>query len=305
MTPDTSGTVAVVNGEEVSLTEFERRIQALPLYTRARYATTEAKLEFLEAQAEFEILADRAEKQGYGTKPEVRQAVKEALVRQWINEELRTRVRMQDITEDEIRAAYEADPSRYASAAARRVAILGSDKASTAEELREIVEGQVYDEPIKKLNMLRRLADVHHVDPALKRKGGDFGFVEDPASKHAKNTGLQAEVARHVFGEGMAQIGDLTPVFEFEGIFYIASFIEERPGRQRELGDVEDEIRETLYEARRDEERTKIFEELRKGANIQVFEDVLAGVKEPALKDQTLERLLRGTNKVPVPDHRP
>lgn len=305
VTADTSGTVALINGEEISLTEFERRIQALPPYTRARYATTEAKLEFLEAQAEFEILADRAEKKGFGTSPEVNQAVKEVLVKQWLNEQLRVRVSMQDITEDEIRKAYEADPTRYQSPAMRRVAILGSDRQSTAQKLREIVEGQTYDEPVKKLNMLRRLADVHHIDPALKKKGGDFGFVEDPTSTQSKNTGLQAEVARYVFGEGMAQIGDLTPVFEFNGAFYFASFIEERPALARELRDVEDEIREQLYQARRSEERVKIFEELRKTTNIQIFDDVLASVGTPTPRDETLERLLRGANKVRVPEAQP
>jgi len=302
LTPDTSETVAVVNGEKLSLTEFDRRIQSLAPFARARYATTEARLEFLEAQVEFEILADRAEKRGYGERPEVMHAVKEAMVRHLLAEELRTRVSMRDITEDEIRDAFEEAKDAYRSPRARKVALIGSDTAKTAENLRALIEDQPFEKPLDKLNMLRRLADVHHYDPALRRKGGDVGFVEDPASPLNKNQGLEDTLARHVFQ--LTEIGELTPVFEFQGKFYIASFIEEREARSRELRDVEDEIREKLYAARREEARKAITREARESAQIEVFEDVLKSVPQPETEDKTLERLLQSGNKVRVRDLR-
>lgn len=292
--------VAVVNGEELTMTEFERRIEGLNPYARARYSSTEAKLEFLDAQVEFEILADVAERKGYGGRPEVMHAIKEAMVRHYLAEELRKRVSMRDITDDEIRQAYEKDPTAFHKPRARNVALIGADQAKTVEGLREIIEAGTYEEPEQKLNMLRRLADAHHFDPALKRKGGEHGWVEDPASPLAKNEGLNATLAKHVFG--LSEVGEVTPVFGHAGKFYIATYIEEQAANVRGLEDVKDEIREKLYTKRREEERQRIIAEAQEEVEVTVNREILEKVEPPDSAEKTLERLLQQGNKVPVRD---
>jgi hypothetical protein len=74
--------VVIVDGEEIPLAELDRRIERLPSYARSRLASVPSRQKHLDALADFELLADEAERKGYGDDPRVVDAVKEALAKQ-------------------------------------------------------------------------------------------------------------------------------------------------------------------------------------------------------------------------------
>lgn len=74
--------VVVVDGEEISLGELEYRVERLPSYARSRLASVQSRQRHLDALADFELLADEAERKGYGDDPRVVDAVKHGLAQQ-------------------------------------------------------------------------------------------------------------------------------------------------------------------------------------------------------------------------------
>lgn len=69
----------VVDGEPISLQEFQRRIERLPPWGQARFGTADARQAHLFAVADFELLADEAVRQGYEADPRVVDHVKRAV----------------------------------------------------------------------------------------------------------------------------------------------------------------------------------------------------------------------------------
>ena len=89
---DTSPTVATVGEQALTFASFNRRLNALPPYARARYGTIEALTEFLDAQITVELMADAARAQRMARAPEVVDAVKDAVAERAEDEALRRRL---------------------------------------------------------------------------------------------------------------------------------------------------------------------------------------------------------------------
>ncbi|GEM_PF-4314050 len=66
---DGSAPLIILEGEEISLNEFNRRIDALPDFAAARLTTIEEKRAYLAAVAQFEVLAHYAAKKGFDKDP--------------------------------------------------------------------------------------------------------------------------------------------------------------------------------------------------------------------------------------------
>lgn len=77
--PGEERVVAEVAGEVVTLQEFRRRVDRLPTWGRARLGTVEARQNHLPALADFELLADEAERRGYADDPRVVATVKQTV----------------------------------------------------------------------------------------------------------------------------------------------------------------------------------------------------------------------------------
>ncbi|MBA2661725.1 MAG: peptidyl-prolyl cis-trans isomerase [Bradymonadaceae bacterium] len=266
--------VAIVNGEVITLGEFERRINGLAPFARARYATTERKQEYLANVVQFEVLADEAEKRGYGQDPAVLHAMKEVMVRQMLNDQLRERVSMREIDEAAVEQRYRANASEFAQPEQRRAAVIVLDSESEAASLRERFESREHDSREARVQDFRLLAHRHSTDRLTAENGGDAGLLRPNESEPAR-----AQLSRVAFA--LAEVGELSEPYAIEGGWQLTMIIEKRPGQVRSLDEASREIRAQLFEEKRQAARGEFIEELMRSAKVETFHSALEKLESP------------------------
>lgn len=280
--------VAVVNGEEISLAEFNRRVRELPEFARVRYATVAQQQDWLDSVAQFEVMADVAEKKGMGERPEVYFALKQAMADQLIEDIVREKLSMDDIDEVAIAAYYQAHKADFERPEARRVVLIEVGTREEAARIRERVLVEMERAEDSAANAFRRAAASYSTDRAVGIKGGDIGFIS-PGEALAEADEAQQKRAR--IAEAIApleQIGELTPVFALDPGWGLATFIEERAAEVTSMDEAASEIRQILYQERREKIVAEFIASLRKDATIKTFPEVidaLAPAPKPAARD--------------------
>lgn len=268
--------VVVVDGEEISLAEFNRRLRELPEFARARFSTVEKKQQYLDTVAQFEMMADVAEERGLGTRAAVLDAMKTALAERVASEVVREKLSMNDIDEAAIERYYSEHPDEFRTPAARRVALIEADTREDAETVRERVIAAIEkaDDPVIEF---RRAAAGYSVDREVAKEGGDVGFVEAPRADSERPT-----LAREVFD--LEKKGQVSPVFTFDDGFALATFFEERPEKVVSLEEATGEIRQKLYEKRKAELAREFLAQLREDIDVERHQDVAARAEAPPPK---------------------
>ena len=265
----------------------ERRIQELAPYARARLSSVDKRQKFLDRMVEFEVLADVAERRGYGNGPDAVGAIKEAMVDQLLDDVVDERVDRDEITERDIEQYYDENRADYVTPAARHVAIIEVDTQKAAQSIRADLVDTESESPVQRSDTFRRAAARYSLAPKAKQKGGATGWVRPPHDSPDR-----PDLARRIYA--LSQRGDVTEVFQVDGHWAIATFFEVRKSETTPLDQAREEIEDTLYEKRRDRAKRAFVEEARSTADIEVHQDVLADIEPPA------EAPARSTNAIPT-----
>ncbi len=268
--------VARVDGEEITLEEFERRINGLAPFARVRLQSLERRKEFLRSTVQFEIMADEAERRGYGDRPEVRHAIKETMVRLMVAELLRKEVSISDIDDEMVEAYFEERADEFTGVERRRVARLWTAEKEKIEALVERWEREKPDELAEEMRLFRQFAFRHSEDRDSGDMGGDVGWVVEPDDAFSSAPGTL-----------------LGPVEKGDG-WEIRMVVEVQESSTPTLEEVESDIRTKLYEEKRRAVRQQYIDELKAQATVELFEDRLEDVRPPSARTpQKLEELPR------------
>jgi parvulin-like peptidyl-prolyl isomerase len=266
--------VAIVNGEVITHQEFQRRIQQLAPFARARLSSIDKRKKYLDSVVQFEIMADEAEKRGYGDDPAVLQAMKDVMIRKMIQEEVRQRVSMSDISEEQVEKYYREHRNRYRKPESRRTALLLVD---TEAEARDIRAGLLEDQPAAedaKVLEFRKMAANLTTEREDAREGGDVGWIDHPDARPQR-----IKLSREVFG--LDNPGDISEPFRLKDKWALVTYFKKRSGSDKKLDEVRESIRETLYAERKKDARDAFIAELQKGARVEKHHDVIEAVEAP------------------------
>lgn len=286
---DKSEPVALIEGQPLTLAEFERRIDQMPLEARPRFASPEGRKALLESQVQFEILALRAAQKGYANHPVVREAMKDALAGELLEEKIAARANVSKIDGDAIRAYYEANREAFREPRRREVVAIFQDTRRDAERLRDTLEKIPYESEKQRVYTFRSFADRNAIWPEFKKKGGAIGFLDDPTDPKAKPSEF-GELAGPAFA--LSAVGEMSDVLPYKDTFVVLMFIAEQAEHVRELSQVEDEIREKLQGAARASARAEIETELRTKATVEVHQNVVDKIGPPKPKPVMSEEML-------------
>lgn len=280
--------VAQVNGEAISLGEFNRRVRELPEFARVRYATVTQQQDWLDSVAQFEVMADVAEAKELGKRPEVYFALKQAMADQLLEDVVRDNLAMDDIDDAAIDAYYQAHRGEFEQPAARRVALIEVATREEAAQLRARVLVSMDRAEDSAINAFRRAAAAYSTDREVAQKGGDIGFIATTKPQRAAagqgetdaaSASKRARIAQAV--AALEQPGELSEVFALDPGWGLAIFIEERPAAKTPKDQAAAEIRQILYTQRREKIVQDFIAELRDRAQITTFPEVLDALEAP------------------------
>lgn len=270
---DSRKVLAKIDETTITLGEFADRINQQSPYLRARYNSPERRREFLDNLVRFELLAQEAERRGYGNDPEVQRTLKQVMIQRLMKQDFEDKVKVESISEEDMRKYYEDHRDEYHKPEQVRASvILVKDRAKAERLLREVV-GKAGD-----ARFFRQTAQEQSEDPETKARGGDLRYFSRPAERRADEPQVPAEVANAAFE--LQSVGDVSAnLVKAGGNNYIVKLTGKRKALDRTFDEVRRTIQNRLWRERRQSEIERFVEGLRKQANVRVHEDVLGQVQ--------------------------
>lgn len=264
-----SQAVAVINNEVLTLAEFERRISTLAEFAQARFSTVESKQDYLVDVVQFEVLADEAERRGYGNDALTLQAMKGEMARGVLENELRNRVQVGETVENTVDSQPLSGEGEKSATEEWRLIVLRADSEEEAVAFRAQIEARDYETVADRVQTFRILAHRYSTERLSADRGGDKGFV------------AVEDLSRETSGEQvfeLKEIGDLSMPYEVEDGWQLAMLFEKRLVESATLSaeDANAQARREHFERRRDTARAEFVGELMRSADVEVFSERLA-----------------------------
>jgi peptidyl-prolyl cis-trans isomerase C len=282
--------LAKIGDREITAGEFAESIAAKGPFLRARYNSPERRRELLDQMVRFELFAQEADRRGLDDLPEVQRARKQVLIRRFLKQEFEDRIRLEDVSDAEVAAYFEAHQDEFNKPEQVRASqIVVSSQATAQRVLRQILASP------SDMRLFRQLAEQHNTDPATRDRFGDIGFFSRPAERQTDEPEVPAEVAEAAFS--METIGTVHPqlVRSSQG-FHIVKITGRRAPLRRTLEEAARPIRHRLWRERREQAVEDLVTRLRSEADVheelslldQVRIDVPEGNYPAVLNDAAL-----------------
>jgi len=270
---DARKVLAKVDGTTISLGEFADRINQQSPYLRARYNSPERRREFLDNLVRFELLAQEAERRGYGNDAEVQRTLKQVMIQRLMKQDFEDKVKVESISDEDMRKYYDEHREEYHKPEQVRASIiLVKDRAKAERLLREILAKS------GDARFFRQTAQEQSEDAETKARGGDLRYFSRPAERRADEPTVPAEVANAAFE--LANVGDVSGnLVKAGGGNYIVKLTGKRKALDRTFDEVRRTIQNRLWRERRQAEIERFVEDLRKQANVRIHEDVLGQIQ--------------------------
>jgi peptidyl-prolyl cis-trans isomerase C len=282
----------------ITVGEFAERLAEQSPYLRARYASPERRREFLDNLVRFELMAAEAIKRGYDRSEEVERTRKQMMIQALMKAEFEDRIQPSDITDDEVRAYYEANREEFDKPEQVRAShILIRDRAKAQRVLREVLAKKA------DIAFWRTAAQAHNEDPETRDRFGDLRFFSRPADRRADEPEVPAAVAEAAFA--LAQIGDIhDQLVQSPAGFHIVKLTGRRAALRRSLEEASRPIRNRLWRERREQKIQEFIDALRAQADVRIDEAALAAVRVdiPEGNPADLRSPQQGAPPAPAPE---
>jgi len=277
-TEQAAATLVQVGDTRITVGEFAQRLAEQSPYLRARYNSPERRREFLENMVRFELLAQEAHRRGLDDDPEVRHTRDQVMIQQMMKTEFEDRIRLTDITDDEIRAYYEAHRDEFVKPEQVRASHIAIANRAAAQRVLAQIQAAPTD-----VGLFRRLAEANTEDAATRDRFGDLRFFSRPGQPGDALDRVPREVSEAAFA--LTHIGAVAPQLIRAGDSY---HIVKLTGRRAALNRTVDEVRRPI--------QNRLWREKRE----QAIQDFLAGLRTQAGVSENVNALSQV--RIDVPD---
>lgn len=257
----------------ITVGDFAEELAQKSPYLRARWSAPERRRQLLDEMVKFELLAREANRRGLDDDDEVVRTKKQVMIQQMMKTEFEDKVKLADITDQEIDAYYKAHPEEFNKPAQMRAsAILVKDEAKAKKLLKQILEHQEDNA------LWRKLAEENNEDPATKERFGDLQFFSLPAQRIEGDPPVPNAVAEAAFK--LEKIGQVAPqLIKTELGFHIVKLTGKRKELARTLEHARRPIQHKLWREKREAAIESFVKTLREKSKVEEHPDLLAQVR--------------------------
>jgi peptidyl-prolyl cis-trans isomerase C len=258
--------LAKVGDRTITVGEFADRLASQSPYLRARFESPERRKELLDNLVRFELLVYEAKRRGYGEKPEVVRARRNAMIQQLVKKEIDEPLEAAEVSDEEVKAVYDANPTEFDRPAQVRAShVFIKDRAKALEVL---AQAQKSD-----LAGFRRLAREESEDEATSKNGGDLQFFAADAEGQPPKAVRDAAFS-------LSQVGAVYPdLVPGDGGYHIVMLTGKRAALKRTYEQAKRAIRHKLVRERKEAAMKALTERLRKEVAIEIDYDALKEVE--------------------------
>jgi hypothetical protein len=281
--------LAKVGDRTITLGDFAKAIERMDQFDRLKYQSKERRRELLEELIDIELLATEARRLGLDKEPEAADALR-MILRDAVLAEARVGLPTPaQITDQEIRAYYDAHADKFSEPERRRVAaIVIGDKKVAAKVLKEALK-------LKSPTEWGELFFKHSLT-APKQRGpttpaemaGDLGIVGPVEDAKGSNPKVPEPVRAAVFK--LKEVNEVaTELVESENRQFIVRLNGKTQPHKRTLTEADRAIRVLLVQERMAAKERALEEELKKQFPVEIDDAALAAVKLPPGLDKPAE----------------
>lgn len=258
--------LATVGDRTITVGEFADRLASQSPYLRARFESPERRKEFLDNLVRFELLVYEARRRGYEDKPEIKRARRNAMIQQMMKQEIDAPLEDAPISEDEVKAIYDANPAQYNRPAQVRASHIFIENRARAEKV--LAQAKKAD-----LAGFRKMAREQSQDENTKSSGGDLQFFaadeEGPPAKAIRDAAFT-----------VAKVGVVYPdLVEEGGGYHIIMLTGKRAPLTRTYEQAKRAIRHKLKRERKNAAVAALTERLRKDIDVEIDYDALQAIQ--------------------------
>ncbi|WP_224363471.1 peptidylprolyl isomerase [Hyalangium versicolor] len=264
-------------GDGLTAEALEQRFLEMSPALRERYQTPEAKREYVESMARFEMLAREALSRGLQDDPEVLASFKRALVNRLMRQQLEQAPAT--VTEAEVAEAYarqRGDFSRPAQVRLSHIFLAAprgeAAKVAAARSKAEEWMKQLRAVPLTDFDTFRKLAREQSEEPRTQPLDGDMRFLSDEAL--ARTYGPEVLEATR----GLTESGALVGPVQTEQGFHLLKLQGRMPAVDLSLEDVREQLAERLRSAKQTKAWANFLEDVARRQQLSVDEAALGRV---------------------------
>jgi peptidyl-prolyl cis-trans isomerase C len=263
--------IARIGEVRITVGDVEDQIARQSPFMRARYRDPEQLRQLVDTMVRFELLAREAERHGFGTDPEVREATAQSAVQQLIRERFDQRITPESVPMEDVRAYYDAHPEEFHRSELRRASHILLRTREEAERL--LPRARQAD-----AQGFRQLAQEHSLDTESRARGGDLRYFDEQGrSPNSADPLVEPAIVRAAFG--LREVGEVSDPVEVQGQWSIVKLTGRRPPEHRSFEEAEPSIRLRLWRERRQAAIDAFVEQLRERTNIVVYEERMRPIR--------------------------
>ncbi len=248
---DPSKALAVINGKEITVGEFDLRWSQMPESARKSYDSSEGRKKFLEELITRELLLQEAKKRGLDrdrTLVERVERFKErSILDSLMKEEVDSRV---TVTQDEVKAFYTVHADTFTAPRESRVShILVKTEADALDLKKRLNEGEDFAGLARKVSL----------DLATRYKGGDLGVI-----KPGQMVPQFEQAVRHL------KVGEISPPVATQFGYHIIKLNERTAGTVLSFEETKDQVKDQLLLEKKRKRFDDLVASLRAKAKLRV-----------------------------------
>ncbi|MCX8110013.1 MAG: peptidylprolyl isomerase, partial [Syntrophorhabdaceae bacterium] len=261
---DSSKVLATIDNEKITIEEFNKDIDKIPVNMKMMVATESGKKNYLDKLIIKKLLLREAKKENIEKEKEFQDRLSEIKEQLVLETLLKKKINLDSqITEEDMKKYYEKNKETF-----KREREINTRHIllNTEEEARQI------QDKLAKGEDFAELARRYSIDPSAKANGGEIGFhpkgsllpeYEDAAFK-LKKVGQTSGIVKTKFGYH---------IIKLEGI---------KPPSYVPYEEVKDYIKQKLAQEKQTQALEKYIKDLKQGAKITINEDLLKDTKTEA-----------------------
>lgn len=266
LTEEQANEVLVKVGDRtITVGDFADRLAMQSPYLQARFESPERRREFLDNLVRYELLVYEAKRRGYANDPEVVRARRDVMIQELVKREVDAPLAENEISDEEVQAAYEADPTAFdrpAQVRASHIFVRTRGRASLVLAKAQAADRATFAE----------LARDESEDENTAANGGDLDFFTADADEPIR------ELRDAAFA--MNRVGDIHPeLIEAGGGYHILMLTGKRAALTRTYEQAKRAIRHKLVRERKDAAIEALTERLEKEIDVEVDYEALEQVR--------------------------
>jgi peptidyl-prolyl cis-trans isomerase C len=253
--------LASFRGGQITLADYEQVLARKLPQERVQIAKPGGREALLQSLIRYDLLAQEAERRGYGQGIEVKQAAQRTAIDQMLA--ARLRVDPSTIPAAEVARLYEQREHEFSRPLMRRATHIQLATEAEAKQVLSELRGADRE-------AFARVARERNIDPRTRNQGGELGYFDKQGrTESGRPTQVPQELVTAAFK--LKRVGEIARApIAHEGAFSLLMLTGEMPASAKPRAEVEDELREQLAKQR----ELRALEELVAGLQAQLKPEV-------------------------------